>query len=161
MDEPTVGIDPQSRNHILSSVKKMREKGMTIIYTTHYMEEVEEISTRIIIMDKGKIIATGTKEELKEEVLNYKRFIIEVDSLDKVNLEEFYNVEGVKDVTTEDGKLRITTLTGVENLDKLISILVNNSVKINNLNCQTASLETVFLNLTGKNLRDWKEIYHV
>ncbi len=154
MDEPTVGIDPQSRNHILSSVKTMREKGMTIIYTTHYMEEVEEISTRIIIMDKGQIIASGTKEKLKEEVVNYKRFIIEVDGLNELNLEEFYNVEGVKDVSLEAGKLRITTLTGVENLDKLIAILVNNSVKINNLNCQTASLETVFLNLTGKNLRD-------
>ncbi|MBC8060798.1 MAG: ABC transporter ATP-binding protein [Clostridiaceae bacterium] len=154
MDEPTVGIDPQSRNHILSSVKKMREKGMTIIYTTHYMEEVEEISTRIIIMDKGQIIATGTKEKLKEEVVNHKRFIIEVDALDRVNLEEFYNVEGVKDVSIEAGKLEINTLTGVENLDKLISILVNSSTRINNLTCETASLETVFLNLTGKNLRD-------
>lgn len=154
MDEPTVGIDPQSRNHILSSVKSMREKGMTIIYTTHYMEEVEEISTRIIIMDRGEIIATGTKEKLKEEVVNYKRFFIEVDNLDKINLDEFYNIEGVKDASIEAGKIRITTLTGVENLDKLIAILVNNSVKINNLNCQTASLETVFLNLTGKNLRD-------
>ena len=67
MDEPTVGIDPQSRNHILSCVKKMSDKGMTIIYTTHYMEEVEEISTRIIVMDKGEIIAEGTKEKLKED----------------------------------------------------------------------------------------------
>lgn len=154
MDEPTVGIDPQSRNYILSSVKKMREKGTTIIYTTHYMEEVEEISTRIIIMDKGEIIASGTKEKLKEEIVNDKRFVIEVDDLDKVNLEEFYNVEGVKNAKIEGGKLNITTLTGVENLDKLIAILVNSSVKINNLNCETASLETVFLNLTGKKLRD-------
>lgn len=154
MDEPTVGIDPQSRNYILSSVKKMREKGTTIIYTTHYMEEVEEISTRIIIMDKGKIIASGTKEELKEAIVNDKRFVIEVDDLDKVDLEEFYNVEGVKNVDAQGGKLNITTLTGVENLDKLIAILVNKSVKINNLNCETASLETVFLNLTGKKLRD-------
>ena len=154
MDEPTVGIDLQSRNHILNSVKKMREKGMTIIYTTHYMEEVEEISTRIIIMDKGKIIANGTKEKLKEEIVDNKRFIIEVHDVEKVNLEEFYNVEGVKDAIIEDGKLEITTLIGVENLDKLISILVNNSVKINNLTCQTASLETVFLNLTGNKLRN-------
>ena len=154
MDEPTVGIDPQSRNYILDSVKNMRKKGMTIIYTTHYMEEVEEISTRIIIMDKGEIIATGTKEELKEEIVNNKKFIIEVDDIGKVNLEEFYNVEGVNNVMVEAGSLEITTLTGVENLDKLISILVNSSVKINNLTCLTASLETVFLNLTGKKLRD-------
>lgn len=154
MDEPTVGIDPQSRNHILNSVKKMSKKGMTIIYTTHYMEEVEEISTRIIIMDKGRIIASGTKEKLKEEIVNYKKFIIEVDAVDKVNTEEFYNVEGVKDASIKDGRIEITTLTGVENLDKLISTLVESSVRINNLTCQTASLETVFLNLTGRNLRD-------
>lgn len=154
MDEPTVGIDPQSRNHILSSVKKMRENGMTIIYTTHYMEEVEEISTRIIIMDKGQIIASGTKEKLKEEIVNYRKFIIEIDSVDKVNTEDFYNVEGVKDASIKNGRLEITTLTGVENLDKLISTLVDRSVRINNLTCQAASLETVFLNLTGRNLRD-------
>jgi ABC-2 type transport system ATP-binding protein len=154
MDEPTVGIDPQSRNHILCSVKKMREKGITIIYTTHYMEEVEEISTRIIIMDKGRIIAAGTKEKLKEEIVNYKRYVIKVDAVDKVNLEEFYNVEGVKDASMKGNELEIITLTGVENLDKLISILVNRAVKINNLTCQAASLETVFLNLTGNNLRD-------
>lgn len=154
MDEPTVGIDPQSRNHILSSVKTMREKGTTIIYTTHYMEEVEEISTRIIIMDKGRIITSGTKEKLKEKIVNYKKFIVEVDSTDKINLEDFYNVEGVKDVLIKRGKLEITTLIGVENLDKLISILVNNFVKINNLTCETASLESVFLNLTGRKLRD-------
>lgn len=154
MDEPTVGIDPQSRNHILNSAKKMREKGMTIIYTTHYMEEVEEISTRIIIMDKGEIIATGTKEKLKEEIMNYKSYSVEVDGIEKIRLEDFYNVEGVQKVSIVDKKLEIKTLTGVENLDKLIGLLVNSSVKINNLTCQTASLETVFLNLTGKTLRD-------
>lgn len=154
MDEPTVGIDPQSRNHILNSVKKMREQGMTIIYTTHYMEEVEEISTRIIVMDKGQIIASGTKEKLKEEIVNYKKFIIEVDAVEKVNPEIFYNITGVKDAAIKEGKLEIVTLTGVENLDKLISTLVDCYVKINNLTCQTASLETVFLNLTGRHLRD-------
>ena len=71
----------------------MREKGMTIIYTTHYMEEVEEISTRIIVMDKGEIIATGTKEKLKEEIINHKQYVIEIDDVNKVCLEEFYNVE--------------------------------------------------------------------
>lgn len=154
MDEPTVGIDPQSRNHILSSVKKMRDRGMTIIYTTHYMEEVEEISTRIIVMDKGEIIASGTKEKLKEEIVNYKKFIIESEDTDRVNIEDLYYVEGVKEAVIKTGKLEITTITGVENLDKLISILMNRSIRINNLTCQTASLETVFLNLTGRNLRD-------
>lgn len=154
MDEPTVGIDPQSRNHILDSVRLMRDRGTTIIYTTHYMEEVEEVSTRIIIMDKGQIIASGTKEKLKEEIVNYRKFIIEVDAVEKINLEDFYNVEGVKAASIKAGKLEVTTLTGVENLDKLISSLVNSSVRISNLTSQTASLETVFLNLTGRNLRD-------
>jgi len=154
MDEPTVGIDPQSRNHILNSVKKMRERGMTIIYTTHYMEEVEEISTRIIVMDKGKIIASGTKEKLKENVVNFKKIIIEVDEISKVNLEKFYDVEGIKEAIIKERKIEIISLTGVENLDKIISILINDSIKINNLTTEVPSLETVFLNLTGKTLRD-------
>ena len=154
MDEPTVGIDPQSRNHILDAVKMMKEKGMTIIYTTHYMEEVEEISTRIMIMDAGRIIASGTKEKLKEAIASYKKYILEVDAVEKVNTEDFYNVEGVNEARIHEGKLEITTLTGVENLDKLIACLVDRSVRINNLTCQTASLETVFLNLTGRTLRD-------
>jgi ABC-2 type transport system ATP-binding protein len=154
MDEPTVGIDPQSRNHILDSVKKMRERGMTIIYTTHYMEEVEEISTRIIVMDKGEIIASGTKEKLKENVVNFKKIIIEVDDTSKVNLEKFYDVEGIKEAIIKEKKIEIISLTGVENLDKIISILINDSIKINNLTTEVPSLETVFLNLTGKTLRD-------
>ena len=154
MDEPTVGIDPQSRNHILASVKKMKERGMTIIYTTHYMEEVEEISTRIIVMDKGEIIASGTKEKLKENVVNFKKIIIEVDDISKVNLEKFYDVEGIKEAAIKEKKIEIISLTGVENLDKIISILINDSIKINNLTTEVPSLETVFLNLTGKTLRD-------
>lgn len=154
MDEPTVGIDPQSRNHILASVKKMRERGMTIIYTTHYMEEVEEISTRIIVMDKGERIASGTKEKLKENVVNFKKIIIEVDDISKVNLEKFYDVEGIKEAIIKEKKIEIISLTGVENLDKIISILINDSIKINNLTTEVPSLETVFLNLTGKTLRD-------
>lgn len=154
MDEPTVGIDPQSRNHILDSVKKMRERGMSIIYTTHYMEEVEEISTRIIVMDKGEIIASGTKEKLKENVVNFKKIIIEVDDISKVNLEKFYDVEGIKEAAIKEKKIEIISLTGVENLDKIISILINDSIKINNLTTEVPSLETVFLNLTGKTLRD-------
>ena len=154
MDEPTVGIDPQSRNHILSSVKKMKEQGMTIIYTTNYMEEVEEISTRIIIMDEGQIIVSGSKETLKENIVNSKKIIIEVDDPDLVQLKHFYSIEGVKEALLKDNKLEITVLTGVENLDKLISILMERSVKIHNVTSQAADLETVFLNLTGRKLRD-------
>ncbi|TCK92642.1 ABC-2 type transport system ATP-binding protein [Natranaerovirga hydrolytica] len=154
MDEPTVGIDPQSRKHILESVKKMKEEGMTIIYTTHYMEEVEEISTRILIMDQGNIIATGTKESLKEQIINSKKYSIEVDDCHKVNIDSFYQIEGVKEVSIKGNKLEITTLVSVENLDKLIGKLIDDGIRINHLTYQSESLETVFLNLTGRNLEN-------
>lgn len=154
MDEPTVGIDPQSRNHILNSIKKLRDKGMTILYTTHYMEEVEEISSRIIIMDHGSIIAEGTKESLKEEIQNEKHYFIEIEEAEKVNKDIFYNIEGVKSANIKENEIEIVSLKGVENLDKIISLLSDNDIKIRNIASETASLETVFLKLTGRKLRD-------
>lgn len=154
MDEPTVGIDPQSRNHILSSIKKLRDKGMTILYTTHYMEEVEAISTRILIMDSGNIIAEGTKESLKEEISDQRQFLFELEEDENLNIESFYNVEGVTKVEKKEGTLAITTMKNVENLDKIIAIVIENKARIVNLSCKTASLEHVFLKLTGKSLRD-------
>ena len=154
MDEPTVGIDPQSRNHILTSIKKLRDNGMTILYTTHYMEEVEEISTRILVMDSGKVIAEGTKDSLKEEISDERQFILELEEDDFLKKEDFYNVEGVKKVEVKNNQLVITTLKNIENLDKLISIVIEKKAKILNLFCRTASLENVFLKLTGKSLRD-------
>lgn len=154
MDEPTVGIDPQSRNHILSSIKKLSKSGMTILYTTHYMEEVEEISSRILIMDSGTIIAEGTKESLKEEIFEERQFILEVEEDEDLNTDEFYKVEGVKKVEKKAEELIITTLKNVENLDKIIAIVIDSKTKIVNLYCRTASLENVFLRLTGKSLRD-------
>lgn len=154
MDEPTVGIDPQSRNHILNSIKKLRNNGMTILYTTHYMEEVEEISTRIIIMDHGTIIAEGTKEKLKEEEQNEKRYVIEIEGNNSLNKDEFYKIEGVKSVKINENEIEIISVNGVENLDKIISLLSDNEIKIRNISSETASLETVFLKLTGRKLRD-------
>jgi ABC-2 type transport system ATP-binding protein len=154
MDEPTVGIDPQSRNHILASIKKLQQNGATIIYTTHYMEEVEEISTRIIIIDHGEMIAVGTKEELKAKLEDEKIYNVEVENLGALNKDEFFKVEGVKKVEVSESNVEITTLKGVENLDKLIALLMNRNVKINNITSAVASLETVFLNLTGRTLRD-------
>lgn len=154
MDEPTVGIDPQSRNHILSSIKKLRDNGITILYTTHYMEEVEEISTRIIIMDHGTIIAEGTNEKLKEEVQNEKRYVIEIEDGDGLNKDEFYHIEGVKSVKINENQIEIISLRGIENLDKIIALLSDNEIKIRNISSETASLETVFLKLTGRKLRD-------
>lgn len=154
MDEPTVGIDPQSRNHILVSIKKLRENGMTIIYTTHYMEEVEEISTRILIMDSGNIIAEGTKDSLKADIFDSREFILELEEDDQLKVDSLYNIEGVKKVEKNAKQLTITTLKNIENLDKIIAVVIENKAKILNLFCRTASLENVFLRLTGKSLRD-------
>jgi ABC-2 type transport system ATP-binding protein len=154
MDEPTVGIDPQSRNHILESIKRMRDEGSTIVYTTHYMEEVEEISTRIIIIDHGKLIAEGTKEELKEQLANEKLYSIEVSDINRIKEEEFFSVEGVSSVSLKENRVEITSLRGIENLDRIISILIKKGIRIVSLNSAAESLETVFLNLTGRSLRD-------
>lgn len=154
MDEPTVGIDPQSRNHILDSIKKLRENGMTILYTTHYMEEVEAISTRIIIMDHGSIIAEGTNESLKEEIQDEKRYFIDVESSIGFNSNEFYSIEGVKSAAIKENQIEIVSLKGIENLDRIISLLSDKGIKIINVSSETASLETVFLKLTGRKLRD-------
>lgn len=154
MDEPTVGIDPQSRNHILSSIKELQAQGMTVIYTTHYMEEVEAISSRIIIMDHGAVIAEGTKESLKEEIENEKRYTIEVEENGKTGHDEFFTIEGVKNVKIEGNTIEITSLKGVENLDRIISLLSDQGEKIRNISSEAASLEMVFLKLTGRKLRD-------
>ena len=154
MDEPTVGIDPQSRNHILEGVKRLRDQGMTILYTTHYMEEVEEISTRIIIMDVGNIIAEGTNESLKSDIESERHYRITVDYDGEPKTSGLPHIDGVKDVQFKDGAIDVTTDRQVENLDKIIAALIAGGVKINDLNAETASLETVFLQMTGKSLRD-------
>ncbi len=154
LDEPTVGIDPQSRNHILNSIKELREKGATIIYTTHYMEEVEEISTRIIIIDHGKIIAEGTKESLKEKLAEEKQYLIEVDEPERLEKDELYKIAGVKSVDVEGNRIRMSVIKGIDNLDKIISILIGRKIRINNVTNEEASLETVFLKLTGRTLRN-------
>lgn len=154
MDEPTVGIDPQSRNHILDSIIKLKEEGMSIIYTTHYMEEVEAISTRIMIMDHGSILAEGTKESLKADIENETTYIIELESSMKMDENLLYTVEGVKTVTTKNTIIEITSLKNIENLDRIIALFSDHKEKIINMTTKSASLETVFLRLTGRTLRD-------
>lgn len=154
MDEPTVGIDPQSRNHVLSSVRQMQKNGMTILYTTHYMEEVEEISDRILIMDDGAVIAEGTKESLKAEIFDERQFVIEVEGSVDPDLESFYRIAGVKSVTIKDHVITVSSVKNIENLDQIISVLIKQDQRIVNLFCRMPSLENVFLKLTGKSLRD-------
>lgn len=154
MDEPTVGIDPQSRNHILDSIKKLRDGGMTVIYTTHYMEEVEAISTRIIIIDHGSIIAEGTKESLEEDIENVKHYTITVEKNGEIAANEFYSIEGVQSAKIDGETIEIDSLKGIENLDRIIALLIDHGERIKNITSESANLEAVFLKLTGRKLRD-------
>lgn len=154
MDEPTVGIDPQSRNHILSSIRRLQEEGMTVLYTTHYMEEVEEISDRIIIMDYGDIIAEGTKEQLKKDISNESEYIIEMSHPEHLELEKLQEIAGVLHVDYKEPELHITTKKDSENLSRIIEELIRQKQHIQNLTTNETNLETVFLNLTGRRLRD-------
>jgi ABC-type multidrug transport system, ATPase component len=154
MDEPTVGIDPQSRNHILDSIQKLRSEGMTVIYTTHYMEEVEAIASRIIILDKGTVIAEGTTESLKESVSAERHYVIEVEENGRIPESKFYAIEGVRSAHLEGSTIRLSSVRGIENLDRIIALLTENGERIRNITSETASLETVFLKLTGRTLRD-------
>jgi ABC-2 type transport system ATP-binding protein len=154
MDEPTVGIDPQSRNYILKSVQKLNEMGSTIIYTSHYMEEVEEICTKIAIIDHGKVIAEGTKEQLKAIITDTKDVWIEAKSTETINIDKIKDIVGVKAVQIEENMIKINSDTGVNNLNKIIQYLINSGIEISSLEEKAPNLETVFLTLTGRNLRD-------
>ncbi|WP_026887338.1 ABC transporter ATP-binding protein [Clostridium beijerinckii] len=154
MDEPTVGIDPQSRNHILESIKILKKSGITIIYSTHYMEEVEEISDRIIIMNEGKIIAEGTKEELKQKVNDETTYYFNLDNLNNLNDKQFYKIDGVTKVKILKNTLEITMENSKDNINEIIGVITSNNCRIENMGSKKASLETVFLELTGRNLRD-------
>ncbi len=155
MDEPTVGIDPQSRNYILESIKTLNKQGATIIYTSHYMEEVEEICTKIAIMDKGTIIAQGSKDELKHmcsELSQLELSISTPNNRDDI-LELIKNIENVENVLLNDNKLLIT-IKKSDKLEQILSVLIKNNISIQSINQKNIDLETVFLNLTGKKLRD-------
>ncbi|WP_169089010.1 ATP-binding cassette domain-containing protein [Paenibacillus sp. PL91] len=154
MDEPTVGIDPQSRNYILGSVKKLNELGSTIIYTSHYMEEVEEICTRIAIIDHGKIIAEGTKGQLKAIITNQKNIGIEVRSAEYLDRNKLEGIAGVNRVEVEDRIVKITSDSEVNNLNRIIQQLMADDIEIRSVEENEPSLETVFLTLTGRSLRD-------
>ncbi|QJD86179.1 ABC transporter ATP-binding protein [Cohnella herbarum] len=154
MDEPTVGIDPQSRNYILNSVRKLNQMGCTIIYTSHYMEEVEEICTRIAIVDHGKIIADGTKEQLKAIITDTKNIWIEIKATDSVNIDSLKQIQGVISAQLEDNTIKINSKGEINNLNLVIQKLIKDGIEIRSVEEQAPNLETVFLTLTGRNLRD-------
>jgi ABC-2 type transport system ATP-binding protein len=154
MDEPTVGIDPQSRNHILESVKKLNANGSTIVYTTHYMEEVEAICNEISIMDHGRIIAQGSKEVLKDMISEEQKQIISIDKVSFSILDDIKKINGVIDGSFHDKTLTIISHRESENMNDIIKCIINRGGVINHLQVEQPSLEDVFLTLTGRTLRD-------
>ncbi|MCK9862297.1 ABC transporter ATP-binding protein [Paenibacillus sp. ATY16] len=154
MDEPTVGIDPQSRNYILNSVRKLNQMGCSVIYTSHYMEEVEEICTRIAIVDHGKIIAEGTKEQLKSIITDTKETWIGVKNAERLDLDALKQISGVNSVRLEEQTVKIVSRGEINNLNWVIQLLIRDQVEISSIEEQAPNLETVFLTLTGRNLRD-------
>lgn len=154
LDEPTVAVDPQSRNNILDGIKTLREQGATIIYTTHYMEEVEILCDRVIILDKGHIIASGTCDELKALSDIEEKISLEINKLDDKHLEEINKFKTVEVATYSNNTLLITYKKGKNNLLELMEYLKKERIKYNNIFVERPTLNDVFLSLTGKELRD-------
>ena len=154
LDEPTVAVDPQSRNNILDGIKKLRDAGATILYTTHYMEEVELLCDRIIILDKGKIIAQGTTEELKDLAKIEEKITVEVENINQTTISKIKEFKTVEEVTLNKNILLVTYKKGNNNLRKLIDFLEENKVTYKKIFSERPTLNDIFLELTGKELRD-------
>ena len=154
LDEPTVAVDPQSRNNILDGIKKLRETGATIVYTTHYMEEVEILCDRIIILDKGKILAEGTSDELKKKAKIEEKVTVEVNKLESKYIDEIKKRDYVDEVTYNNSILLVTYKKGENNLVELMEFLKKENIKYNKIYSERPTLNDVFLELTGKELRD-------
>jgi len=157
MDEPTVGVDAQSREHILNSIKLLRDRGATIIYTSHYMNEVEEICDRIAIVDKGQMVAIGTKAELVALVTDTQSVYIETRIPSKFNLEEFVKklklMPDVKATSAQDNTIRVDVSIEQNSISKIIEQFIQMSLPIININTEVPNLDTMFLTLTGHDLR--------
>lgn len=154
LDEPTVAVDPQSRNKILEGILELNRQGATIVYTSHYMEEVEQICTRIAIMDKGKNLAIGTKDELKRMIK--KSEIIRIDMLDisEEDIAAIHTLDHVYDVSFQDHKLEILCSGGKHNLLRVLHYLEEHELSFGRVYSELPTLNDVFLEITGKELRD-------
>lgn len=154
LDEPTVAVDPQSRNNILDGIKTLRDNGATIVYTTHYMEEVEILCDRIIILDKGKIIASGTTDELKKLANIEEKVSVEVADLEEKYINKIIDFSNVDKVSYNNSVLQITYKKGRNNLVELMDYLKKEKIKYKSIYAERPTLNDVFLELTGKELRD-------
>lgn len=158
MDEPTVGIDPQSRNHILESVRNLQKQGTTILYTTHYMEEVQSIASKVVIMDQGQVIAKGTLQELIKNIQHEEKITLEVvnEPTDDL-LQELQDLDGVKQVIQDKKAIQIISRAGAENVDNVLAV-TKKAGGVRSVTAEKPTLEDVFLTLTGKTLRDGEEV---
>ena len=154
MDEPTVGIDPQSRRHILDNVKELNRQGMTVLYTTHYMEEAAELSDHIAIMDKGRVIAYGTHDELIKLVGEETRIDLTLNTDAAKVLEAWRTTQGVARIDPLDGTLTALVDDSNRVLPRLFDAASKVGIRITSVDIQEPNLETVFLHLTGRALRD-------
>ena len=154
LDEPTVAVDPQSRNNILDGIKTLAHEGATIVYTTHYMEEVEILCDRIIILDKGKILATGTTDELKKLANIEEKITVEVNNLDNKYIDSISEFKNVDMVTYDNNVLVVSYKKGKNNLVEFIEYLKNEKINYSRIYSERPTLNDVFLELTGKELRD-------
>lgn len=154
MDEPTVGIDPQSRNHILDTVLELNRQGMTVIYTSHYMEEVEYLCNRICVMDQGEIIAEGSKTELIESLEDGQEIHLKIEGVDGALIASIANIDTVKEAKLVEDVIVVKAEKDTRIFKKLIDSINGSSVNILSMDINEPNLEKVFLNLTGRALRD-------
>ena len=156
MDEPTVGIDPQSRRAILDTVKDLNKMGMTVLYTTHYMEEAAELSNRVGIIDHGELIALGTQDELTKQVGQTDTLILHVNENDDPNAlaESLKDLDGILEAITVDHEVSIITPSAEDVLASVVSQANERGIKIRSMDIREPNLEAVFLHLTGRALRD-------
>ena len=154
LDEPTVAVDPQSRNHILEGIRELNRNGATIVYTSHYMEEVEQLCTRIMIMDKGKSVAIGTKEELKAMIRTGEKLTVEVFASAERVLSDILNIDGIYHADITDGLLTARYPTGSRHLTLILDTLRQNNIPFGRVTSEPPTLNDVFLEITGKELKD-------
>ena len=158
MDEPTVAVDPQSRNRILEGIQKLNRDGATIIYTSHYMEEVEQICSRIAILDKGRCVASGTKEELKSMIKMGEKIHMEAEGLAPYQIAELKELRHVYQVDYRDGMLEIRCSGGKHNLVHILEYFGSREIGFGRVYSELPTLNDVFLEITGKDLRDHAEV---
>lgn len=154
LDEPTVAVDPQSRNSILEGIRTLNQQGATIVYTSHYMEEVEQLCNRIMIMDHGKALATGTKEELTSMIRSGERITVDLYNFPDTALQEITKLPGITQAKYDDHRLIVHCCNGKEHLTGLLDFLRRNQIHYNRIFSEPPTLNDVFLEITGKELRD-------